>query len=254
MDDNRQSEQNRFAQPQTFRYAGSVKGEIATFGCVLIPLFLIAGFLIWLLLTGLVHMMLSDLPFLSAQLIGGALVLIVMGVLGYFRVRQMSHKVNTMSITVDAHGITQRDPHAIRYLAWSEIVSAEHAADLATVRRSAGSSFRYGSEVRVGQASNLAIFPVCLLGPGVITVDDDAPRLFRLQYAQNELRWGLDPTTGRPRVAISPGVSERGWDEQEIGTWVRHFRPDIWEQAHALMEELRSKTKGAEPPATGAAS
>lgn len=153
--------ESAFAHPRTFGYAGTVKTELRSMAIVLVPLLLVGGFLIWFLLGA--ALAIASLDPVVARLIAAAVTLAVMGVLALLRIRQMSTKVRTMSITVDARGITQRDPHATRFLAWNEVTSAEHAADLATVRRRADS-------LRMGAPRRLASHPLGRSSPSVFSV------------------------------------------------------------------------------------
>lgn len=93
----------------------------------------------------------------------------------------------------------------------------------------------------LSSAASALLAPIGIVGRGRIDVDPNAPGLAQKAYAQNLERghFGVDEQTGAPLVGIDLAIADAQWDLGRLGAWVKHFRPDIYEQAHALKEQVR---------------
>ncbi|WP_285727257.1 hypothetical protein [Psychromicrobium xiongbiense] len=223
-------------QPRTFPFVWSVWDTVSQIvvGTILM---LVAGVLLWFLLT-LPFILWLKLPLETSRLYAAGIVLVIVAILVFFKVRMLIRSVKGTSLTVDARGITAREPHATRFIAWQDLVAATKVPNIGP--------YRTPQRRRAINAANVlaASHPLGLIGHGVLALDVDASGLVKAQYEQHRTLWGIDEASGIPWQGINPSRSASGrWDESEFGAWLRHFRPDIWQQAHDQFSPSTTKAE-----------
>lgn len=74
-----------------------------------------------------------------------------------------------------------------------------------------------------------------VVGPGTLEVTGGT--LAAETHRQNAGRNGVDPQTGQPYVMVPLSQFGLRWDEGRIGQWLAHQRPDLVDQARAVVAQ-----------------
>lgn len=213
--------------PATWSAADSCANVIVR----IIPAVLIAvlsWFLFGLALTA------AGLTGIAGKLLAAVMAIALLVLLFWLLSRHTRRQLRTTSFIVDGAGLTFREPHATRRIAWADLVGVGPVAILPSIDTSS-SLVRKGTVDKSDQLPYNS--PVGLFGRGVVAVDVDADGLCQQQYAAAQATWGTDPGTGEALVAINPSRATPSgrWDQTVIGQYLQHHRPDLWPAAQAQL-------------------
>jgi hypothetical protein len=135
-------------------------------------------------------------------------------------------------LIVSPEGLTLNDGVTNRTLPWASmtkvgIVKPFRGLEGSSRASSANIGMMVGTAVnRTAQALSGS---VGLLGRGTIAPDPTNPASRKLLEINRGI-WGTDDA-GNPLVGIAPDQVVEGWIDGRVGDWLRHYRPDLAEEA-----------------------
>ncbi len=221
-----------FDRPETFEPVADLTRTTLRNGLVLlIPL----AFITWVIIT----LILGGLGVPVPWLFGIVLSLVFIVTISKARAKKLDAMVEAMSLTLDPHGITERNTVATRSVSWEGLRAAGMVKPVVgmSVGQLGRGRDRSRSPVVDALGSAAAVKELGLLGVGTVQLAPDANAMTRTTYHQNETLNGVDAPTGQPLVALYLQQFRRDWPEERIGEWINHFRPDVFAQAKALHDE-----------------
>lgn len=154
----------------------------------------------------------------------------------WVRSKQLDRKIAGMSMTVGPEGITQSDDASTRFVTWQGLRSSTEVTPL--IGYSVGKAVNpAASQTRAADAiaSTAARPELGLLGMGTLTLKT-TNRAIVEQYRQNSTVNGVDAETGEPFVALYPTQFQSSWPIKRIGEWIKHYRPDIYQEGRAIYD------------------
>lgn len=188
------------------------------------------GLLLWLAFSILLNVI--GVP--VAGLIGFVLAAAATAGLFWIRNRQVTKDLSQSSMTVGPFGIIERNSTATRTVEWGDLRVGGMVTPVVGYSAKNVLMVRDLSAPVDALAGAAAIQELGLLALGRIDYAPGISAIQRKTYEQNVGRNGVDPQSGQPYIALYPAHYQLKWPTDRIGEWVKVYRPDIWEQAHAI--------------------
>lgn len=217
-------EPGNFDAPETFTIADTRHAAVSRLLSPILLLPIVAGFLLWVLLSALFNVVGLPAPRLIALLVA---VVVMAGLMAVWLKMTTASLANTW-LRIDGQGMTFADGPITRTLAWPEMTSVGRVKPIRGVETSfGGSSARTGSAVAAGvnRTAQELSGSIGLLGVGQL-IPQEGSSLAAALVQQNLGSWG-QTEDARPLIGIAPEDVQSDWYAGRIGAWLRHHRPDL---------------------------
>lgn len=209
-----------YTEPRAFYMREAALGGFKLTAAVL---FLPTVFLFWFFIS----LLLGPLPeFPGRGLLALGLAVAATILLVRWRVGALRAHMRKAPMTLSAFGIEARDVQGgLRKVAWSDLVAVTQVRPVAAAKPSK-MLFILDNPLMEGLANIGVRDELGLIGRGTLDTTG-CNLLIKETYRQNRTTNGKDPLTGEPYIALYPLQYEDDWTNNEIGAWVRHYRPDL---------------------------
>lgn len=193
-----------------------------------IPLLIMAGVVSWLVVAVTLGLMFPTVAAIS--FIGGFIAAVAVPYLMYARKHaQLASQYGTQTrLILSANGLQRLDNAVAIEIPWSSVdrIETHNSALPSGAMRFIGGPLNAMANAAVSTASTA--FAAGIIGEGTLSPLPGAPHAILKAHDRNS---GSKLRNGQPfqaaQAVIFPSEFENDWTRGTIGTWVRHYRPDV---------------------------